>query len=57
MKNRLCAKCVFDRLAAKSRDSLYLMDSTVVKAHRAEQPSFSGPRGMLVAGGRASVAG
>ncbi len=28
-------KRVFDRLASKSRDSLYLIDSTVVKAHRA----------------------
>jgi transposase len=28
-------KLVFDKLALKSRDSLYLIDSTVVKAHRA----------------------
>jgi transposase len=28
-------KRVFDRLASKSRDSLYLIDSSVVKAHRA----------------------
>jgi len=28
-------KRVFDRLASKSRDSLYLIDSTIVKAHRA----------------------
>lgn len=28
-------KCVFNELASKSRDSLYLIDSTVVKAHRA----------------------
>jgi len=28
-------KQVFDRLASKSRDSLYLIDSTVAKAHRA----------------------
>ena len=28
-------KCVFDQLASKSRDSLYLIDSTIVKAHRA----------------------
>jgi transposase len=28
-------KRVFDQLASKSRDSLYLIDSTVVKAHRA----------------------
>ena len=29
------SKRVFDRLASKSRDSLYLIDSTAVKAHRA----------------------
>ena len=28
-------KCIFDQLASKSRDSLYLIDSTIVKAHRA----------------------
>ena len=28
-------KRIFDTLAAKSRDSLYLIDSTIVKAHRA----------------------
>ena len=28
-------KRVFDQLASKSRDSLYLIDSTIVKAHRA----------------------
>ena len=28
-------KLVFDKLASKSRNSLYLIDSTVVKAHRA----------------------
>ena len=28
-------KRIFDRLASKSRDSLYLIDSTIVKAHRA----------------------
>ena len=27
-------KRVFDQLASKSRDSLYLIDSTIVKAHR-----------------------
>src|SRR5437588_2148422 len=30
-------KKIFDRLASKSRDSLYLIDSTIVKAHRAAQ--------------------
>src|SRR5471032_2738162 len=28
-------KRIFDALASKSRDSLYLIDSTIVKAHRA----------------------
>ena len=28
-------KRIFDTLASKSRDSLYLIDSTIVKAHRA----------------------
>ena len=28
-------KRIFDALAGKSRDSLYLIDSTIVKAHRA----------------------
>jgi len=28
-------KGIFDTLAAKSRDSLYFIDSTIVKAHRA----------------------
>jgi transposase len=28
-------KKIFDKLAAQSRDSLYLIDSTIVKAHRA----------------------
>src|SRR5512141_3524146 len=32
---------VFDKLASKSRDSLYLIDSTIVKAHR----SASGAKG------------
>lgn len=34
-------KRIFDQLAAKSRDSLYLIDSTIVKAHR----SASGAKG------------
>jgi len=34
-------KRVFDALAAKSRDSLHLIDSTIVKAHR----SASGAKG------------
>jgi transposase len=35
-------KRVFDRLASKSRDSLYLIDSTVVKAHRAASGAKGG---------------
>src|SRR5471030_1899526 len=34
-------KRIFDRLAMRSRDSLYLIDSTIVKAHR----SASGAKG------------
>src|SRR5262252_5052378 len=34
-------KRIFDRLASKSRDNLYLIDSTIVKAHR----SASGAKG------------
>ncbi len=35
-------KLVFDKLAFKSRDSLYLIDSTVVKAHRAASGAKGG---------------
>jgi transposase len=35
-------KKIFDRLAAKSRDSLYLIDSTIVKAHRAASGAKGG---------------
>src|SRR5665213_1158994 len=35
-------KRIFDTLASKSRDSLYLIDSTIVKAHRAA----SGAKGL-----------
>src|ERR1019366_1246531 len=35
-------KRVFDRLASKSRDSLYLIDSTIVKAHRAASGAKGG---------------
>jgi transposase len=35
-------KRVFDRLASKSRDSLYLIDSIVVKAHRAASGAKGG---------------
>jgi transposase len=35
-------KGIFDTLAAKSRDSLYLIDSTIVKAHRAASGAKGG---------------
>ena len=35
-------KRVFDELAAKSRDSLHLIDSTIVKAHRAASGAKGG---------------
>ena len=35
-------KKIFDKLAAKSRDSLHLIDSTIVKAHRAASGSRQG---------------
>lgn len=35
-------KRVFDQLASKSRDSLYLIDSTIVKAHRAASGAKGG---------------
>ena len=35
-------KRIFDALASKSRDSLYLIDSTVVKAHRAASGAKGG---------------
>src|SRR3989304_1722486 len=35
-------KRIFDRLAAKSRDSLHLIDSTIVKAHRAASGAKGG---------------
>src|ERR1700692_2063451 len=41
-------KRIFDALASKSRDSLYLIDSTIVKAHRAD----SGAKGGAKAGDR-----
>jgi transposase len=41
-------KRIFDTLALKSRDSLYLIDSTIVKAHRAA----SGAKGGAKAGHR-----
>src|SRR6202790_4139982 len=35
-------KEIFDTLASKSRDSLYLIDSTIVKAHRAASGAIGG---------------
>jgi transposase len=35
-------KRAFDRLASKSRDNLYLIDSTIVKAHRAASGAKGG---------------
>ena len=37
-------KRVFDQLASKSRDSLYLIDSTIVKAHRAASGAKGGEK-------------
>jgi transposase len=39
---RVIWKRVFDRLASTSRDSLYLIDSTVVKAHHAASEGKGG---------------
>ena len=33
---------IFDKLASKSRDSLHLIDSTIVKAHRAASGAKGG---------------
>jgi transposase len=47
-------KRVFDQLASKSRDSLYLIDSTIVKAHRVASGAKGGKirRSVLSRGGR-----
>jgi transposase len=37
-------KKIFDKLAAQSRDSLYLIDSTIVKAHRAASGAKGGSK-------------
>ena len=37
-------KRIFDTLASKSRDSLYLIDSTIVKAHRAASGAKGGAK-------------
>ena len=36
-------KRIFDTLASKSRDNLYLIDSTIVKAHRSASGATYGP--------------
>src|SRR5262245_45225696 len=46
--NRFNRKRIFDELASKSLDSLYLIDSTIVKAHR----SASGAKGGEKSGDR-----
>ena len=37
-------KRIFDEVASKSRDSLYLIDSTIVKAHRAASGAKGGSK-------------
>jgi len=41
-------KKIFDTLAAKSRDSLYLIDSTIVKAHRAASGAKGGEKNQAI---------
>ena len=41
-------KRIFDTLALKSRDSLYLIDSTIVKAHRAASGAKGGAKSGLM---------
>ena len=41
-------KRVFDQLASKSRDSLYLIDSAVVKAHRAASGAKGGEQNQAI---------
>src|SRR5262245_57925404 len=41
-------KRIFDALAAKSRDSLYLIDSTIVKAHRAASGAKGGEKNQAI---------
>ena len=50
-------KRIFDTLAAKSRDSLYLIDSTIVKAHRAASGAKRGEQKQAIGvsrGGRST---
>src|ERR1035437_2455948 len=41
-------KRIFDQLASKSRDSLYLIDSTIVKAHRAASGAKRGEKNQAI---------
>src|SRR5262252_1085996 len=41
-------KRIFDALAAKSRNSLYLIDSTIVKAHRAASGAKGGEKNQAI---------
>src|ERR1700692_4278630 len=48
-------KRIFDTPAAKSRDSLYLIDSTIVKAHRAASGTKGGNQAIGISrGGRST---
>jgi len=49
-------KRMFDRLASKSRDSLHLIDSTIVKAHRAASGAKGGRSGRQSASAAAGAA-
>lgn len=49
-------KNIFDKLASKSRDSLYLIDSTIVKAHRAASGAKGGSKIRQSASAEAGVA-
>jgi transposase len=49
-------KRMFDQLAAKSRDHLHLIDSTIVKAHRAASGAKGGRRHSISASAAAGAA-
>ena len=49
-------KKIFDKLASKSRDSLHLIDSTIVKAHRAASGAKGGRKIRLSASAGADEA-
>lgn len=48
-------KWIFDTLASKSRDSLYLIDSTIVKAHRAASGAKGGSKSRRLASAAAAA--